>query len=151
MQANRYESKSVGQWALALAGVLGLIGATLAVTWGVQGRPEALIGVFLVVMAAFVLEFGSLTVRVSDDEVQWFFGHGLIGKHVKLARVHEAEAHRSPWYWGWGIRWTPKGWLWRSYGLDAVWLTLDNGKRLGIGTQDPEGFVRAVRERLSAD
>ncbi len=148
MELVEYESKSVGRWAFVLAALFAIGGVGVLVVQGLEGRPEAFIGVFLIGLALFLMNFGTLTVRVTKAEVAWFFGVGLIGRRMKLERVRGAEATRSPWYWGWGIRWTPTGWLWRSYGLDVVWLEFDNGKRVGIGTQDPEGLVRAVREQL---
>ena len=99
-------------------------------------------------VAFIVANFGVLTVRVDDREVRWAFGLGWISKTVPLYRIRRAEAARSPWYWGWGIRWTPRGWLWRSNGLDAVWFELESGKQLGVGSVEPESLARAVADRL---
>jgi len=145
-----YESKSVGHWAFALAGVMGAIGVAITAVLVSQGNAEGYFGLLLVVAAFFLATFGVLTVRVTPGEIAWSFGGGWIGRRLALERVRSAEPHRSPWYWGWGIRWTPRGWLWRSYGLDVVWLELDTGKAIGVGTQDPEGLARAVREQIGA-
>lgn len=143
-----YESKSVASWAYALAALFAAIGIGVTGVLLSTGGAEGLFGLLLVLAAFFVANFAVLTVRVTEDEVAWSFGWGWIGRHVPLSRVRSAEPARSPWYWGWGIRWTPRGWLWRSHGLDVVWLELDSGKSVGIGTQDPQGFASAVRERL---
>ena len=76
------------------------------------------------------------------------FGIGLFSRRIPLARVRDVEVRRSAWYWGWGIRWTPRGWLWRSSGLDAVWVHLDSGRQAGMGSPDPEGLAAAIRARL---
>lgn len=144
-----YESKSKAHWALALSGLMAGIGVGVTAVGLAEGQPEALVALLLLPLAAFVSTFRVLTVQVSADEVRWFFGSGWLGRSVPLARVRGAEARRSAWYWGWGIRWTPSGWLWRAHGLDAVWLELENGRSVGIGTEDPEGLERAVRERLA--
>jgi hypothetical protein len=46
--------------------------------------------------------------------------------------------------WGWGIRLTPRGWLFNVSGLDAVELTMTTGKHYRIGTYDPMGLARAI-------
>ena len=143
-----YESKQTAWWTFAIAIVLGVIGLGLAIGYGLAGGFDALIGVFLLLLALFVSNFGTLTVHVTNSEVRWFFGRGLIGKSIPLERIRDVEVHRSPWYWGWGIRWTPRGWLWRSNGLVAVWLQLSNGKQIGVGSDDPQSLESAIRVLL---
>jgi len=145
-----YESKQVAGWGLVLAGLFVGLGLALAVGFGVAGRAEAWAGVVPLVTAALVANFAVLRVTVTADEVRWSFGNGWVAKRVALADVRGAEVAHSAWYWGWGIRWTPRGWLWRSSGLDAVWLERRSGKPVGIGSPDPESLARAVRERLPA-
>lgn len=145
-----YESKQTGWWAFGIAAALATLGAWLAIRHGLAGRPESLVGIVIVFAAVALANFGVLTVRVTASEVRWFFGPGLFGKSVALDRIRAVEARRSAWYWGWGIRWTPRGWLWRSSGLDVVWIELADGKRVGVGTADPEGLASAIRRRLDA-
>ncbi|QDU65243.1 hypothetical protein [Engelhardtia mirabilis] len=145
-----YESKSTGWWLFGIAGFLVVLGLVLAVIFAIGARPEALIGVALVALGLLVANFGVLTVRVTGAVVSWHFGRGPIGWTVPLERVVGVEARRSPWYWGWGIRWTTHGWLWRAHGLDAVWIELDSGRSVGVGTQDPDGLVRALRRAVES-
>jgi hypothetical protein len=148
MSMQRHETKSVAPWAYALAGTFGLTGLGAGVGLALLGNEAALIGPFLVLMALLMANFASLTVTVDEREVRWRFGRGPVGRRVPLERVRGVEVRHSPWYWGWGIRWTPHGWLWRSHGLDAVWLELDDGRHVGVGTQDPAGLAQALRSRL---
>ncbi|MFT5285705.1 MAG: hypothetical protein ACI8TQ_001872 [Planctomycetota bacterium] len=150
MGLNDYESKSTGSWIRMIAGLIGVGGLAIAVTHGVAGRPEAFIGLLIVAFAFFVAHFAVLTVRVTEDEVRWFFGGGFIGRRMSIDRVRAVQARLTPWYWGWGIRLTSKGWLWRSHGLQTVWLAFDENKQTGMGTQDPEGLVKAVNQALQA-
>jgi hypothetical protein len=135
----------VALWGLALAGVMVLGGIVLAVQ---GGREPVLIGIGLAVVALLVSNFAVLRVRVDDEQVHQAFGIGLFSRRIPLARVRDVEVRRSAWYWGWGIRWTPRGWLWRSSGLDAVWVRLDSGRQAGMGSPDPEGLAGAIRARL---
>ncbi len=103
----------------------------------------ALLGAILV---AFL--FGSLTVEVDRSEVRLRFGVGLIRRTWKVKDIASAEAVRNPWYTGWGIRYLPGRTVYNVSGFDAVEITLKNGKRYRIGTNDPEGLERAIRGRI---
>lgn len=88
--------------------------------------------------------FGSLTVEVDDEEVSHWFGPGFWKKTYLLQEVESAKAVRNSWIFGWGIRFTPHGWLYNVSGLDAVQLQLRSGRKLRIGTDDPQGLVEAI-------
>ena len=148
MRTVSYESKSTSPWLYVIAGVIGMGGLVMAVVFGIALRPEAFFGLLMIAFAFFIANFAVLTVRVSEDQVAWSFGGGRIGRKLAIERIQAVEARKTPWYWGWGIRLTPSGWLWRSHGLDAVWLGYDDGKQTGIGTQDPKGLLRAVNLAL---
>ena len=70
---------------------------------------------------------------------------GLICKKVPLAEIAECEPIRIRWWYGWGIHLTPYGWLYNVSGLDAVAITLRDGRKFALGTDDPEGLVAAIR------
>ena len=55
--------------------------------------------------------FSSLTIEVTDGELQSYFGPGFWRKRVRLADVAGAELASSQWWEGWGIRVTPRGML----------------------------------------
>lgn len=90
--------------------------------------------------------FGSLTTEITDGELRCVFGIGLIRKRFPLRTVVRVEIVRNSWIWGWGIRYTPHGWLFNVSGLSAVELTQTNGKRVRIGTDRPEELARAIRQ-----
>ena len=88
--------------------------------------------------------FSSLTVEVTQDTLAWHFGPGVIRK--SLPREEIAEVHPVPtkWWYGWGIRMTPKGWLYSVSGLEAVAVTRTSGQTTLIGTDDPLGLANAL-------
>lgn len=47
-------------------------------------------------------------------------------------------------YGGWGIRWSSKGTAYNVSGNRGVQLELADGKRILIGSQDPEGLAQAI-------
>ena len=103
------------------------------------------------VVALFLASFGSLEVRVDEDAVRLRFGVGLIRRTIALDRIESTARVRNRWWYGWGIRLTPHGWLWNVAGLDAVELRLTDGKLFRIGTGDPEGLQGALEARLGRE
>lgn len=49
-------------------------------------------------------------------------------------------------YAGWGIRYFGEGFLYNVNGLKAIELFLENGKKLRIGTDEPEKLGDALKE-----
>lgn len=101
----------------------------------------------VLVVCAFL--FDSLTVKVSRTCISLKFGIGLIRKRFALVDVQNATIVRNPWYYGWGIRLTPRGWLYNVSGLDAVEIQFRNGRKCRIGTDEPLELLAAVESSLS--
>ena len=90
--------------------------------------------------------FGTLTVTVDQDAVSCRFGAlGLIRKRLAFADIRRAAAIRTSPLWGWGMRLTPRGWLWNVWGLDAVEFEMTNGTRFAVGTDEPQALISALR------
>jgi hypothetical protein len=97
---------------------------------------------FLGIVAAL---FCTLTVEVAGGDVLLRFGPGLIHRRIARAEIARVEAVRNPWHFGWGIRFTPYGWLFSVSGLDAVEVGLISGKAVRIGTDEPAQLAAAIR------
>ncbi len=54
---------------------------------------------------------------------------------------------RNSWWYGWGVRKVPGGWMYNVWGYDAIELELASGKVFRIGTDDPDGLLAALTER----
>ena len=102
-----------------------------------------LILVFFIILIAAIL-FSSLTIEIKDDILLWRFGIGLIRKQVLLADIEQVETVRNSWFYGWGIRITPYGWLYNVSGLDAVQIRLKSGKTFRLGTDEPQRLYQAL-------
>ena len=98
-----------------------------------------------VVLGALLVLFGGLAVTVDSEDVRLVFGVGLIRRTLKRADIESVEQVRNKWWYGLGIRRIPQGWLWCVSGLDAVQISYRDGGQFRIGTDDPEGLVRALR------
>src|SRR6056297_3514829 len=88
--------------------------------------------------------FGSMTVRVGEGRLDWWFGPGLWRYSRPLGQVLSATPVENRWWWGWGIRATPHGWLYNVSGLGAVEIATRDGRTLRIGTDEPERLAAAV-------
>ncbi len=88
--------------------------------------------------------FSSLTVEVDEHELKWFFGPGFWRKSVARADIVHASAIRTQWWHGWGIRYTPMGWLYNVYGLDAVAVARSKGRPVLIGTDEPDALLHVL-------
>lgn len=103
-------------------------------------------GTAFAVCALLMLLFGSLTVAVDSTSIALRFGIGWVRRQIPLQRVESAEVIRTRWYYGWGIRLTPKGWMWNTSGLDAVQLNYNDGKRFIIGTDDAAALAAEINQ-----
>lgn len=130
--------------------IIGLVGIGIAVFLALMltGAVSALVaGVCFALIVALFL-FATLTVEVSDEKFSFRFGIGLIGKSVPIADIDHCAISSFSWYYGWGIRYTPRGWLYCVSGLTAVTLELKNGKAIQVGTDDAEGLASAVTNAI---
>ena len=98
-----------------------------------------------VAMVLSGLVFTTLTITVDGDQLSWHFGAGLVRKSVALAEIVSAEPVRTTWVDGWGIHLTARGWLYNVSGRDAVLVTLREGKRFLLGTDEPAVLAAALR------
>jgi hypothetical protein len=106
----------------------------------------AMLVVFLLFVVGFL--FCTLTIEVSNGQLRASFGPGLIRKTVRMDEVQSCQPVTNPWYYGWGIRITPHGWLYNVSGFQAVELTLHSGRKIRIGTDQPEKLCEAIRTWL---
>lgn len=118
----------------------------------VQPWPVVPLAVGIVVLVALAL-FSSLTVEVADGYLSLWFSLGVIRRRWPLDQVECACKVRNRWWYGWGIHLTPHGWLYNVSGLDAVKIRLRSGRRVCIGTDEPDALLAALArgEPASAD
>lgn len=83
----------------------------------------------MTILVVLSLLFYKLKVEVNDIEITLTFGVGVIKKRIELSQIQSVEAVKNKFWYGWGIRLTPHGWLWNIAGYDAVELTYKQSKR----------------------
>ena len=128
---------------LAVALMFSLSLATLKAVWWLA------VALFAIIAAAFLV-FATLTVEVDERELRLRFGVGLIRKTVPLADILRCDRVRTRIWWGWGLHWTPSGWLYNVSGRDAVRLELATGRALIVGSDDADALQQAIDARRAA-
>jgi hypothetical protein len=92
--------------------------------------------------------FHSLTIELTVAELRWRFGPGVIAKKVPLAEITSVNVVRTNFLEGWGIHWSRYGWLYNVEGQEAVAITLRNGKKFALGTDEPEALRAIIQQNL---
>lgn len=116
---------------------------------------DAVVRITLAIAAALSLllaaSFAHLRVRDGGDHLRIAFGPlTLFRKSFAYADMLAAEAARSDFLDGWGIHWiVGRGWIYNLWGYDCVAIQMRNGRRVRIGTDDPQGLARFLVQRLA--
>jgi hypothetical protein len=110
------------------------------------GKP-LLLSALAAFFACVAFAFSSLTIDVGDGKLAWSFGFGLLRQTVALGDIASATPVRNPWWYGWGVHLTPRGWLFNVDGLAAVEIALKDGRRFRLGSDDAERLAQALRTR----
>ena len=97
-------------------------------------------GLNLVIM----LLFYGMTTHIDHNKLVVKFGLGLIKRTVALESVESVEIVKSPWYYGWGLRYIPNGRMYNVSGSSCVALKLKPGRVVWIGTRLPETLHAAL-------
>lgn len=140
----RYKHTQIGYVILFALGGGVLLIATLLALYGFNWVPF----IVLLILAICLGLFSTLTVKIDQDTLEVRFGPGVIRKRFPLKDIESCQVVTNRWYYGWGIRLTPHGWLFNVSGLTAIELQFRGGRRFRIGTDDPEGLATAIQRSL---
>ena len=131
--------------------VLGLgIALTVSILFMVQTDSERiLVAAVTGLLLLCIFLFRTLNVSVDSEKVEVSFGPGAFRKRFLVADINSARAVGNSWYFGWGIRWIPNGWMYNVSGFDSVELDLKDNRKFRIGTDDPDNLLAAIQENTS--
>ncbi len=101
-------------------------------------------GISTLVVLLVTFWFSRLTVRVGAGEIRVGFGPGWPRRVFGSHEIVGFRQVRNKWYYGWGVRGIPGGWMFSVWGLDAVELELASGRKFRIGTNEPEDLLAAL-------
>ena len=141
----RYEHTQIGHVI-----IWSLLAIILIASGGLIGSPfhrELALFVSIVLLVCLIL-FYRLRITIEDETLRASFGPGSIRKRVRLAEIVACEPIRVRWWYGWGIHLSPYGWLYNVSGFDAVAITLRDGRKFALGTDDPDGLTAGIRDAI---
>lgn len=124
-----------------------VIAVMAAASWATVAVIVVLFVAAIVTAALFV--FGRLTVEVTDEGLNAFFGWGWPHHTLTWDKATATRIVRNQWWYGFGIRWFPGGWLWNVWTLDAVEFDLASGRKFRVGTDEPEALLAALVGRVA--
>ena len=140
MSARRYRHTQVGWVLIGSVAVPLLLIAAVVIASGLRWFALFFVGLAVLLLGVF----STLSISVDDAALHLRFGVGLVRKSIALAGIRHFSRTRTRWYHGWGIHFAPGGMIYNVSGFDAVELVLDSGKRVRLGTDDPEALVSAL-------
>jgi hypothetical protein len=142
----QYQHRQFGKILFVILGT----GILLCLILALRQSSSSLIslGITLILLLSLIL-FSSLAIEVTDAELRWTFGPGLIQKSVKLSEIDRVEITQTNWIEGWGIHLTSRGWLYNVAGFQAVAIQLKNHQQFLLGTDEPEQLVSVLRKQLT--
>ena len=96
-------------------------------------------------LSLMVWIFGSLTISVERSDLCWRLGPEVPRFRLFRAEIVEARAVTRSWQDGRGIHGSRFGTLHNVAGFNAVALTLRSGRRLALGTDQPDRLLGVLR------
>lgn len=100
----------------------------------------------------FVLALSFRHLSVSDEGQCLLVSFGplpLFRRRILYSDIKSVERSRTTFFDGWGIHLSPGGgWTWNLWGFDCVDVYFKKGRRLRVGTNDPEGLEAFLKQRL---
>jgi hypothetical protein len=85
-----------------------------------------------------------MDITVDADRVRWSFRFGWFARSILIADIREAETAYVSWIYGYGVRWSSKGPLYRAWGLDCVKIHRTTGKPVFLGVEDAAALIAAI-------
>jgi hypothetical protein len=140
--STQYKHSQPGYLSIVISLILIVVSA---ITYAFGPKP---VGMLLGLTGIFCLVFSyKLTVEIGDGSLRFWFGPGIFWKNIPLERIMYCQPFKGV-IFGWGIHFGPGGWLYNVSGMKAVTVVLKSGRKLHIGTDEPQQFVEAVNSAM---
>lgn len=139
-----YQNKQIGT---ALLGLMG--GVSLFITLMAIDQNNQVLWLTLPILGLITFLFHSLNIEVSAGEVRWSFGPVFWKKAIKIESIQQINPITLKWYYGLGIRYIGSGWLYTVSGTSAIQITLKDGSKINLGTNDLNNLMNAIRSQLT--
>jgi hypothetical protein len=92
--------------------------------------------------------FATLTIEVTELHLNFWFGIGIFRKRILISDITSCKPDHI-WMPNYGIHRTRRGWLYNVSGFKLVEITLQDGKRLLLGTNEVEDLCNAIMKAIT--
>ena len=130
--------------------MISLMGIAVFYSNGFRPMSMAIFAVLLVPIVIIHYIASWLTIEVSGSELHWHFGLGLCHKRISLTEIAGLARVHLPWWYGIGVKYTPRAWVYLVSPGEGIEITLTNGKAVRIGTDDADGLLAALPKMPAA-
>lgn len=87
----------------------------------------------------------TLTIGVTDKTVEWWFTFRFLHESLPRSKIRSVAPLKTSLLNGYGIRTDGTNWLWTVSGFTALTMTLDDGRRISLGTPEPVRLGAVIR------
>lgn len=146
---HEYRHTQVGRLSIVIFAVTGALIATVVFSMISDGRVGAAAVTTALALLGIAL-FYAFTVEVAGGKLRFWFGVGGIRGSYAIEEIESYREVRNPWYYMWGIKSIPGGWLYAIAPGSAVELQLKNGKMIRLGTNQPKELMHAIDDAVES-
>lgn len=107
-----------------------------------------IIPITLIVFVMIVAFLSSMTIKIENDTLSLVFGPGILKKSFTIKDIESAEPVKNSFMHGWGVHYYQGSKVYNIAGFDAVEILLKNGKRIRIGTDEPDKLAEAIKASI---
>lgn len=145
-----YKTKQIGKGIIIFISLFILaFGVSLFMIPDIEPDVLAAFSGSIIVFFLVIILFGSLETTVNSRQIKIKFGIGLIKKQIELSEIESIRKVTNKFWYGWGIRLTPHGWLWNIAGYEAVEINFKTDKKsFRIGCKSNTELYSAIKSRL---
>lgn len=143
----KYQKTQYGYLLTIIFSIINIAIAYLGINQiGSKPIPLVITVILFVLFLGIMLSFYKLTISIDNEKLNIKFGIGFIKKTFLINEISLIEKIKTPWYYGIGIRLTPKGWLWNVKFGDAIYLQNKNKTTsFLIGTDDADEIIKNLK------
>jgi hypothetical protein len=138
-----YKHTQYGALMFFLFLMTGILIAVVSLSIIAEGRMLSAIVMIGIYIFGLIL-FYSFTIEISEDQLKFWFGIGVIRKTYALSEIQTTNEVKNPWYYFWGVKSISGGWLYAIAPGTAVEIELNNGRIVHLGTNQPEKLKQAI-------
>jgi hypothetical protein len=142
-----YKHTQYGAWMFFVFLITAILIAMVAGAIIAEGRTVAAIVTISIYLLGVSL-FYAFTVQVAEGKIKFWFGIGLFRRSYALSEIKSTRQVKNPWYYFWGVKSIPGGWLYSIAPGHALELVLKNGLIVHVGTDQPKMLRQAVNAAI---